>query len=97
MAVRVGKGAVGKLVVVDWIDSCGENGWRNQQTLSSTSPARCQTSGYLAHSDRKHMILCRSRGMDAEILPWEGPLSIPREAVTGVRVIPSRYFERRKR
>lgn len=53
---------LGKLVEVEWIDSCHNQGWGSIENHKRESgPATCRTVGYLVESTSKRVVLAQSQ------------------------------------
>lgn len=76
---------VGDLVEVDWVDSFGEDGWMHRNDAIPTSPLGiCHSAGYVLADMDGWLTLTNSFSRCGSVY---GYLSIPRVAITEVRVL----------
>ena len=46
-----------KIVEVEWVDACGQAGWRDIAVYNDLIPAACKTAGYLLKRSKNEIIL----------------------------------------
>lgn len=70
------------IVQIDWLDACGQHGWRPAKEDLGLVP--CTSVGFLLHRKRDHITICQGLTNTQETQSLE---SIPRKWIQRVRVI----------
>jgi hypothetical protein len=75
-----------KIVVIDWIDSGGESGWRHTHELE-INVCECRTSGFLVMEDEKAVMVALSRTTKEGFKPYCDTITIPKCSIKNIREI----------
>ena len=77
------------LVLVKWIDSTGESGWTGWDDVEDRqSPMRCETVGWIRHSNKLNLTVVQSIGLDdGKVTMCDNVMVIPTLAIEEVVVL----------
>ena len=67
---------------VRWFDSATASGW---QTAPQTALFECETTGYVAHKDKKAIVVCLNLSLSASQNPIGDAITIPMCVVRSVK------------
>ncbi|MGA9769176.1 MAG: hypothetical protein WBV94_09055 [Blastocatellia bacterium] len=75
-----------KILLVDWVDSCSNPGWKSSDELESAI-VLCQTVGFFVSETKSVLTLALSRGTEEGFKPFADLIYIPKVAITRRRII----------
>jgi hypothetical protein len=75
-----------KLLLVDWVDSCGNPGWKASDELQADI-VHCQTVGFFVRETKVAIVVALSRSKKTGYKPYGDLISIPKLAITRMRVL----------
>lgn len=73
-----------KKATIKWVDSASTAGWHDKPKAELFE---CETTGYLAHKDRKALVMCLNRTLSASSSPMGDAITIPMCAVRSIKYI----------
>lgn len=75
-----------RLMAIEWIDSCGPDGWTRTSEVE-TSPVVCRSVGWIIAESEEAMTIAPHLGPDSEDPQCNGAITIPKVCVTKRRAI----------
>lgn len=75
-----------KILIVEWVDSAGLNGWCGSHELEPPL-AVCETAGYFVSETRDALTMALNRGVNEGLKPFGELISIPKCAITKRKVV----------
>lgn len=73
------------IYIVDWIDSCGQNGWLDSDSCK-VELSHCQTVGFFVDETKDALALALNRTTKEGHRPFGEIITIPKCAITRKRI-----------
>ena len=74
------------ILLIDWVDSCGETGWGDTESLVC-DVIECQTIGFYVAENERGITLALNRADDDRVLAYDSIMTIPKVAITRIKRI----------
>ena len=74
------------IVLVDWLDSCGDPGWKFSEEISVHLMV-CQTVGFLVSETKEAIAVALNRTTTLGYKPFGDIISIPRVAIRKIKIL----------
>ena len=80
------------LMIIDWVDSCGEDGWSHMRELIKAEPTKCRSVGWVAKETDEFIHLVPNISIEKDPEDWRngegfGGVVIPRCNITMIQEV----------
>lgn len=76
-----------RLVQVEWVDSCGLDGWTGQKSLDALTATSITSVGFVFGDTKDCLTIGSHCARDEDTSPTHAPIAIPKRAIRTIRTI----------